>query len=1086
MKISSLLAAGCPRLGAKLSLFLAVPLLLIPAGRLTAQTFTTLHSAVRSSDARNSSRMSEARPPGKLKVSPHIIEGGGLVVTDLNNGATPADLVNELVGTGVTISNVTYSGSMRAAGRFTGGTTIVGFDSGIVLSSGNVQTVAGDLPCSRGVEGPNNCYEVDGPDGPANSTDFGLPGDPDLTTLSGFPTFDAAILEFDFVPQFSTVQFQYVFSSEEYSDYANTQFNDVFAFFVNGINCALVPGTTDPVSVNTINNGNSVGGDPTPHHPDLFRDNVRPNVTINTQMDGLTVVLTCTASVTPGVPNHMKLAIADGSDGILDSAVFLKAASLISGTAITTSLAGGGQTGPMIVVPQGTMVIDSATLSGPNTSTAGGTVSYKVFSDLDCAVLLADAGTKTVTNGQVPDSDPVMFSSVGTFYWQAFYSGDPLNNPSSSGCGEETVTVPPTPPLITTNAATSVTSSSATLNGTVNPNGLTTSVYFQYGTTTSYGSTTTSQSYTGSTTQSVSANINGLSPSTTYHFLIVGTNSGGTSYGSDMTFTTLSATGAPVITSPSTATAMQGQLFVYQIIATGTPTSYSAAPLPAGLSFDSGSGIIGGIPTDPGTTPIQLTASNSFGTGMATLTLTVQAVPSSGPVITSGTSITARTGQPFNFQVSTTGGSPTARLRATGLPPGLSYDPVTGVISGTPTAAGNFGVTLTVTDGSVTTTSTLQLTFTSDPAFPVITSPRAAALVAGQPFSYRIVASSSDQSHPITFSVFGPLPPGLGFDPATGIISGTYNPRFFVNGSPLTNGGPVNPNGTGAHNPTGTGTSILNYPPPAPGAAKNISTRGVVQTGANVMIGGFIVTGNAPKKVIVRAIGPELTAYGVPGAMQNPTLELHDAHSIIAQNDDWQRTQMGGIIRSNQVAEIQHSQHTPTNPAESAIIATLQPGNYTAIVRGKNNTTGAALVEVYDLGIACFDASCNAQVANISTRGMVQTGNNILDGGFIVQGDMPATVIVRAIGPSLAKYGITNPLQDPTLELHDHNGARIAYNDNWISAPNKQAIISSGHAPSNNLESAILRSLSPGNYTAIVRGKNGATGIALVEAYVLQ
>jgi hypothetical protein len=182
--------------------------------------------------------------------------------------------------------------------------------------------------------------------------------------------------------------------------------------------------------------------------------------------------------------------------------------------------------------------------------------------------------------------------------------------------------------------------------------------------------------------------------------------------------------------------------------------------------------------------------------------------------------------------------------------------------------------------------------------------------------------------------------------------------------------------------------------------------------------------------------------------------------------------------------EIRNSLHAPTNPAESAIIATLQPGSYTAIVRGKNNTTGTALVEVYDLG-TCFDTSCNAQLANISTRGMVQTGNNILDGGFIVQGDMPATVIVRALGPSLAQYGITNPLQDPTLELHDHNGTLIAYNDNWMSAPNKQAIILSGRAPSNNLESAILKSLSPGNYTAIVRGKNGTTGVALIEAYII-
>jgi hypothetical protein len=269
-----------------------------------------------------------------MKAPPEMPESG-VVVTDLNHGVTPTDLVNALVGGGVTISNVTYTGANGAAGTFSGGTTSIGFDSGIVLSSGKVQT-DDDLACSRGVEGPNNCHELGGPDGNSNSTNFGLPGDADLTALSGFATFDATVLEFDFVPQLSTAQFQYVFSSEEYSDFANTRFNDVFAFLVNGVNCALVPGTSDPVSVNTINNGQDTGGDPTPHHPELFRDNVRPTVTIDSQMDGLTVVLTCTANVNPGVPNHMKLAIADASDSILDSAIFLRAQSFISGTPTPT------------------------------------------------------------------------------------------------------------------------------------------------------------------------------------------------------------------------------------------------------------------------------------------------------------------------------------------------------------------------------------------------------------------------------------------------------------------------------------------------------------------------------------------------------------------------------------------------------------------------------------------------------------------------------------------------------------------------------------------------------------------------------
>lgn len=400
----------------------------------------------------------------------------GLVVSDLNHSVTPTDLANTLVGSGVTISNVTFTGNNRAAGKFSGGATILGFDTGIVLGSGKVQTVAGDAACSHGVEGPNNCHEATGivpvgSSGTDNTTSFGTAGDPALDTLAGFTTFDAAILEFDFVPVGGTVQFQYVFSSDEYSDYSNTQFNDVFGFFVNGTNCATVGLMNQPVSINTINNGNDAGGDPTPHNAVLFRDNVRPaGPTINTEMDGLTVVLTCKATVKAGMTNHMKLAIADGSDRILDSAVFLQGGSLISGTQVTTSLRGGGQTGPVITVPSGTAVTDSATLAGLNTSTAGGTVTYTVYSDANCTVVFASAGTKTVTNGIVPDSDPVTFVSPATYYWQAAYSGDTLNNPSKSLCGSEQVIVkvgPPATLVLTPPTATNAVGDPHTVTATV-------------------------------------------------------------------------------------------------------------------------------------------------------------------------------------------------------------------------------------------------------------------------------------------------------------------------------------------------------------------------------------------------------------------------------------------------------------------------------------------------------------------------------------------------------------------------------------------------------------------------------------------
>ena len=195
------------------------------------------------------------------------------------------------------------------------------------------------------------------------------------------------------------------------------------------------------------------------------------------------------------------------------------------------------------------------------------------------------------------------------------------------------------------------------------------------------------------------------------------------------------------------------------------------------------------------------------------------------------------------------------------------------------------------------------------------------------------------------------------------------------------------------------------------------------------MIGGFIVQGTGPKRVIIRAIGPELTQYGVPNAW----LILHwncttARGALIASNDNWQHTIIGGIITSDQVRDIKASGHAPRDPRESAIIADLPAGNYTAIVRGVNNTTGVALAEVYDLS-----SDTNSILGNVSTRSFVQTGDNVMIGGFIVQGTEPKRVIMRAIGPELGAhpYNIPNALANPTLELHDGRGALIASNDNW-------------------------------------------------------
>jgi len=269
----------------------------------------------------------------------------------------------------------------------------------------------------------------------------------------------------------------------------------------------------------------------------------------------------------------------------------------------------------------------------------------------------------------------------------------------------------------------------------------------------------------------------------------------------------------------------------------------------------------------------------------------------------------------------------------------------------------------------------------------------------------------------------------------------------------------------------------------------NISTRGFVQTGDNVVIGGFMVQGSQPKRVIIRAIGPDLTQYGVPNALANPTLELHDGTgALIASNNNWVSTIIGGIITSNQVREIQASGYAPGDGRESAIIADLPAGNYTAIVRGVNDMTGVALVEVYDLS-----PDTASILGNISSRAFVQTGDNVMIGGFIVQGTASKRVIIRAIGPELTQYGVPNALANPTLELHDSTGALIATNDNWrttiiggiITTNQVREITASGLAPADGRESAIIAELPAGNYTAILRGVNDTTGVALVEVYDL-
>ncbi len=311
-----------------------------------------------------------------------------------------------------------------------------------------------------------------------------------------------------------------------------------------------------------------------------------------------------------------------------------------------------------------------------------------------------------------------------------------------------------------------------------------------------------------------------------------------------------------------------------------------------------------------------------------------------------------------------------------------------------------------------------------------------------------------------------------GFQPAVGDVFKIIAPNAFA-GAFAT----VNTTGfTATVNYSSNGITLtVQTVPNQPLNISNVSTRMQVGTDPNQLIGGFIVTGSEPKKVIVLATGPSLAAFGLTGVLADPVLELYQGNTLIASNDNW---------KVPAEAEIAATGLKPNHDLESAVVVTLAPGAYTAIVRGKNNGTGVGTVQLYDLA-----PTSKSKLANISSRGIVQASDDkVMIAGFSIGdlGSVDAKVIVRALGPSLGAFGITNFLPDPTVEVKNANGSTLFSNDDWQQSPQASDINASGLAPTDPSESAIALSLPNGSYTAIVRGKNGATGVAVVEVYNVQ
>jgi hypothetical protein len=291
---------------------------------------------------------------------------------------------------------------------------------------------------------------------------------------------------------------------------------------------------------------------------------------------------------------------------------------------------------------------------------------------------------------------------------------------------------------------------------------------------------------------------------------------------------------------------------------------------------------------------------------------------------------------------------------------------------------------------------------------------------------------------------------------------------------------PATPTPTPTASPTATPTPSSSPTPTATASGTpanvqllNVSGRVFTQSNDKVGIGGFIIQGSDFKRVMVRAIGPSLKVNGnaLPGALQDPVIELHDDSGGVITNDNW---------RSTQESDIQQSGLAPSDDRESAILTTLRQGAYTTVIRGANGTTGVGLIEIYDL------QSVNAsELGNLSVRASVGTDDNVIIDGMIIRGGTPKRVLFRAIGPSLHSGGVTGELQDPVLELHDGNGAAMSTNNDWKQASNASDIQATGLAPTDDRESAILVTLPSGNYTTVLRGANNTTGIAISEAYKL-
>jgi hypothetical protein len=470
-------------------------------------------------------------------------------------------------------------------------------------------------------------------------------------------------------------------------------------------------------------------------------------------------------------------------------------------------------------------------------------------------------------------------------------------------------------------------------------------------------------------------------------------------------------------------------------------------------------------------------------------TATVNILDDEGPpVITSPRTASGQRDRPFSYRITATN-SPT-RFGATGLPPGLTVDPASGLISGTPSDFGTFEVEISATNNRGTGTALLTLSIASGGT--TIVQLRDEFYTATHPQNTVTLvvdlSRASGDSEPFTVDYFtsdGSAKAGQHYQPQSGTLffaSGEKRQTITVTIIPQDGPQPDRTFFVNLANPSrgaigrSTATVVMSHPDFST-KLLNISTRAPVRTGEDVMIAGFIVQGNTPKRIVLRGIGPSLARHQVPDALQDPTLTLMDSNrSQIAFNDNYQQNS------AEDQQTLEQNGLSPQDSRESAIVVTLAPGVYTAVLRGSTNGNG--LVEVYDIG-----GTVSSRFVNIATRSRVNEGDHgAMIAGFIVAApqNQPAfaqRIVIRAIGPSLADAGISDVLDNPTLEIY-RGTQKILENDDWKS-DQRQALQATGLAPTKDKEAAIVVDLEPGSYSAVIRSKNGTTGVAVAEVYQL-